>query len=281
MTSTFTPNKSIEQPASGDYVNAWAAPVNANWSDIDTALGGTTAISVTGVVAGTYTLTLSQYRPINIEFTGTISGNIVYQLPVGIGGYWTVSNATTGSFLLSFAIASGNSIVIPAGRTLISSDGAKVAIADSATYTYAAAQAAAALAAAEASAASLYAVASNGSFTATCPDISGSPTMTIYWARSGPLVSIYSNAVFPAGTSTSSQLRLTGMPGSIVPVRLQTNNTAIIGCTDNSANATAVIAIDNSGVINFNRVVGNSTTGWTSSGTKEGPSFFSYTYSLL
>ena len=29
MASTFTPNKDLEMPASGDYENAWATPLNA------------------------------------------------------------------------------------------------------------------------------------------------------------------------------------------------------------------------------------------------------------
>ena len=164
MASSFTANKGIEQPAAGDYVNAWAPPVNANWLDIDTALGGTTPISVTGVPAGTITLTLTQYRPNNIEFSGTLSGNINYQLPAGVGGTWSIKNSTTGAFTLSFSISAGNSIALPAHRTLIVSDGVTIDTADSATLVtaeaYAAAQAsaaqAAAISAAAASAASLY-----------------------------------------------------------------------------------------------------------------------------
>lgn len=134
MTSTFSVNKGLEEPASGDYVNAWATPVNANFSAIDAALGGTTSISVTGVVTPTTTLTLTQYRPPNIEFNGTLGANIAYQIPIGVGGLWTISNAATGAFTLSFSIAAGNSLVLPPGtRTLIVSDGATVALANSQT----------------------------------------------------------------------------------------------------------------------------------------------------
>ena len=138
MPSTFTTNKGIEKPASGDFVNAWAAPVNADWDDIDTALGGTATINVTGVAAGTIALTLTQYRPINIEWTGVLSGNLNYQLPTGVGGLWTLSNATTGSFSLSFSIAGGNTISLQAGgRTLIVSDGTNVALAQTLISTFA------------------------------------------------------------------------------------------------------------------------------------------------
>lgn len=129
MTSSFSVNKGLEEPASGDYVNAWATPVNQNWSALDTALGGTTDISVTGISIPTTTLTLTQYRPPNIEFTGTLSANLNYQIPIGVGGMWSINNATTGAFTLTFSIAAGNALSLAPGRTLIISDGATVALA--------------------------------------------------------------------------------------------------------------------------------------------------------
>lgn len=137
MASIFTPNKHIEEPASGDYVNAWAAPVNANWTLIDTALGGLTTISVTGVAPGNYNLTLAQYQPLNIEFTGTLSADVGYSIPAGVGGIWCVSNATTplpNDFLI-FEIAAGNSIILPPARSLIVSDGANVYLAQTLTFS--------------------------------------------------------------------------------------------------------------------------------------------------
>lgn len=129
MTSIFSTNKGLEEPASGDYVNAWATPVNSNWTAIDAALGGTTSISVTGISAPTTTLTLNQYRPPNIEFTGVLGANLTYQIPTGVGGMWSINNATTGAFTLSFSIAAGNSLTLAPGRTLIISDGVTVALA--------------------------------------------------------------------------------------------------------------------------------------------------------
>jgi hypothetical protein len=129
MSSMFTPNKGIEQPASGDYVNAWAVPLNNDWAIIDKALGGTTSISVNSVPAGTVALTLSQYQPIDIVFTGALSANLNYQIPAGVGGIWTINNATSGSFTLQFSIASGNVLNLAPGRTFIVSDGVNVGLA--------------------------------------------------------------------------------------------------------------------------------------------------------
>lgn len=153
MPDPTTPNKDLDLPVTGEYVNAWGPVVNDNFTAIDAALGGTTQISVTSVGAGIYTLTSTQYTPPNIEFTGVVSGSLNYQLPTGVGGLWTISNATTGASTLFLSIAAGNVLTIYPGRNLITSDGATISLADSATIATAAA---ATLEAAEASAAATY-----------------------------------------------------------------------------------------------------------------------------
>lgn len=142
MSSAFTPNKGIEQPAAGDYINAWATPVNQDWAIIDRALGGTQSFSVTSVPAGTISLSLAQYQPPNIEFTGTLTSALNYQIPAGIGGLWTLNNAVTVSGgSLAFSIVAGNSLTLGAGRTFVVSDGVTISIADSATAAAAVASA--------------------------------------------------------------------------------------------------------------------------------------------
>jgi hypothetical protein len=131
MSAVFTPNKNITEPASGSFNNAWATPVNSNWSILDTAFGGTTVITVTGVTSSPVPLTIAQYQPPNIEFNGTLSGNLVYQLPTGVGGIWTIFNAATGAFTLSIVPAGGSGIAIPQGqRSLIVSNGTFVGFAE-------------------------------------------------------------------------------------------------------------------------------------------------------
>ncbi len=123
----FTPNKNIDYPVAGSYNNTWAVPLQGNWLAIDTAFGGKSTISVTGIAAGTYVLTIAQYTPPNIVFGGTLGGNLVYSLPTGVGGMWSVWNSTTGAFTLTFASGGGGSLVIPQGqRVYLVCDGANV-----------------------------------------------------------------------------------------------------------------------------------------------------------
>jgi hypothetical protein len=122
--STFTPNKSLERPATGDYNNVWAPVVNLDWTAIDTALGGNTAISVTGVVAGVYVLSLAQYQPPNIIFTGVLGANLTYAVPTGVGGVWSVFNNTSGAFVLNFASSGGGFVALAQGqRSLVVCEG--------------------------------------------------------------------------------------------------------------------------------------------------------------
>lgn len=133
MTSTFTANKNIEQPASGSYNDAWAAPVNADWEIIDTAFGGVTTINVTGITAPNTVLTQTQVTPPNIEFTGTIGAQLAYYVPNGVGGMWSVYNGTSAAFPLIFGYSTlGDYFAIPSGeRGFFVGDGTNMALASS------------------------------------------------------------------------------------------------------------------------------------------------------
>ena len=137
MASTYTTNKSIEKPAYNDYASSltgWSAPINNDWDIIDAALGGVTIKNPTSV-SGTVALTASEYQKLILVFgtsltgTATITANITYTIPFGVGGNWIVYNNTTGAYTITLAQASGggSSINLPQGtRVLVFSDGTNV-----------------------------------------------------------------------------------------------------------------------------------------------------------
>lgn len=106
MTSTFSTNKSLELPANGDYVNTWNIPVNGDMSIIDAAFGGTTNLNAS---SGNATLTSTQYQKLILNVTGSISANVTYTIPSGVGGQWAVKNLTTGGYSVVIASAGGGS----------------------------------------------------------------------------------------------------------------------------------------------------------------------------
>lgn len=123
MVSTYTPNKNLELPGYNDYVDSWNTPVNADFTALDTALGGVTNLNATAV-SGDVALTSTQYRPIQIVVSGTLTANVRYLIPASVGGQWTVTNSTTGAFTLRIASAAGGSdITLPSGTTIVSCDG--------------------------------------------------------------------------------------------------------------------------------------------------------------
>lgn len=97
-----TTNKGLEQPAASS--TNWDVPLNANFGYIDSALGGTTTKSVTGIGPTPVVLTAAEYRNLGLSFSGTLTANVTYQIPSGVGGQWVVSNGTTGPYTLSIGM---------------------------------------------------------------------------------------------------------------------------------------------------------------------------------
>lgn len=131
MVSSYTPNKNLEKPGNGDYVDTWNVPVNGDMNIIDAAFGGTFGISLTNT---NVTLTQTQAQNVNINLTGLLSANVIVYFPASVAGYWIVTNSTTGSFTVTLASAGGapgTTVVARQGfATLIWSDGSNVRFAD-------------------------------------------------------------------------------------------------------------------------------------------------------
>lgn len=121
-----TTNLALNQPAYNS--SAWDVPLNANEDILDAAFGNTTSVSLTNT---NVTLTSTQMRAMRIRLTGTISANIIVTVPA-IGGRWTFTNSTSGSFTVTIASAgAGTSVVITQGySTTLYSDGTNIALAD-------------------------------------------------------------------------------------------------------------------------------------------------------
>lgn len=121
--NTSTGNLPANQVVDPAYISTpypnWSVPVNYDFGALDLALGGLVTISVTGVLTD-QTMVLSQYQPMFIVFSGTLSANIKYSLPSSVGGKWAVYNNTTGAFTLSMGSPTGpTTVTIPAGGPYI------------------------------------------------------------------------------------------------------------------------------------------------------------------
>ncbi len=130
--STFTQNLNLELPANGADPGTWDAPVNSDFTVIDTAIGGHATINVVGA-AGVVALTLTQYRNRILVFSGALTANVNYQIPSNVGGFWYIINSTTGAFTLTISSAgAGSSVVCTQGaNTIVLSDGTNILLAQS------------------------------------------------------------------------------------------------------------------------------------------------------
>jgi hypothetical protein len=125
-----TTNKDLDQPALNS--TNWDVPLNANFGVLDAALGGNTTKSVTGVGTTPVVLTTAEYQKLILTFTGTLTANVNYQIPSGVGGQWIVRNGTTGAFTVTISSGgAGTTFVAPQGfaRTVYS-DGTNIRASD-------------------------------------------------------------------------------------------------------------------------------------------------------
>ena len=134
MPSSFTTNKSLEQPANGAYIDTWNVPVNADLGVIDQAFGGATSLNAT---SGSAVLTTTQYRSLILSIAGAMASSVTYTIPSGVGGQWIVRNTTTdssgGPWTVTIISGGGGAsvVVARASASIIYSDGTNIYLADS------------------------------------------------------------------------------------------------------------------------------------------------------
>lgn len=138
--ATSTSNKSITKPAYNEYAadpTGWSGPINTNWDVIDASFGGVTVKNPTAV-SGTVNLVVADYRSAiivigaSISASAVLTANIIYTIPSGVGGVWSIFNNTTGAFTITISsLGGGTSVVLEQGATtIIYSDGTNIRIAD-------------------------------------------------------------------------------------------------------------------------------------------------------
>jgi hypothetical protein len=115
-----TNNKALNLPLLNS--SSWNTPLNENFTYIDDALGGYVTLSST---SGTTTLSASQYQPLVLVCSGSLTGNTIYEFPSTIGGQWIVYNNTSGAYTLTFRSAAGGAVTVIDQNTIstIFSDG--------------------------------------------------------------------------------------------------------------------------------------------------------------
>jgi hypothetical protein len=130
MASTFTTNKNLEEPGTGD--TNWNTPLNNNFTAIDKAFGSFVSIATT---TGNYALVTADLQNMCLKSnTSAFTGNVTYTIPAGIKGQWVVINQSAASAFTLSIVCGASSIVVDNGKTRsIYCDGSSVFYADSPT----------------------------------------------------------------------------------------------------------------------------------------------------
>ena len=139
MVSTYSPNKNLELPGNGDYVDTWNVPANSDFTVIDKAFGSTQTYTLN---SSNVTVTTSESQNLRIYLQGTLTANIIIFLPA-VGGMWIVDNETTGSFTVTVKTVAGGStgVAVSQGvRSFITANGTNVYFADDRVTPYTAPQ---------------------------------------------------------------------------------------------------------------------------------------------
>jgi Chaperone of endosialidase len=115
MANNPSPNKQLNRPDKGDL--DWNTPLNANFTSLDNILGSTVSpVNVSNV----YTLSSTDIDNMRILVSGTITADATVTLPPTYGGYWIVTNTTTGSFNVRVKVTTGaNLVTVPQGYSII------------------------------------------------------------------------------------------------------------------------------------------------------------------
>lgn len=116
MTSS-TPNLGLTLQDTGANINTWGSTLNSDvFTPIDTALGGAYAATLTNA-----DVTLSAANALNLvhNLTGTLTTNVNYIFPSGVGRTLIINNGTSGAHTVTVKSSGGTGVVVPQGVTSI------------------------------------------------------------------------------------------------------------------------------------------------------------------
>ena len=130
MANSTSANLKLTVQATGENSGTWGQITNTNLLILEQAIGGYDAVGVTsGATLAFSNGVLSNGKNQVLKLTGTITGNVNVTIPDSIEKTYTVENATTGAFTVTFKTTSGTGVTWTAtdkGTKVLYSDGTNV-----------------------------------------------------------------------------------------------------------------------------------------------------------
>ena len=130
MANSTSTNLKLTVQATGENSGTWGQFTNTNLLILEQAIGGYDAIGVTSGATLTFSNgVLSNGKNQILKLTGTITSNVDVVIPDSIEKTYTVENATTGAFTVTFKTTSGTGVTWTAtdkGTKTLYSDGTNI-----------------------------------------------------------------------------------------------------------------------------------------------------------
>jgi hypothetical protein len=108
MANNPTTNKQLNRPDYNDQ--NWNTPLNSSTTIIDQCFGTTITPAVS---TNTYTLNSTDIQNMRVNLTGTLSATGTVTIPATYGGFWIISNNTTGGsgYNVNVKVLTGSNLV--------------------------------------------------------------------------------------------------------------------------------------------------------------------------
>ena len=106
MANNPTTNKQLNRPDYNDQ--NWNTPLNNDFTIIDQCFGNTLQPSN---VANVYTLASTDLQNARINLTGTLTATGTLSIPATYGGFWIISNNSTGGYTVNIKTSTGSNLI--------------------------------------------------------------------------------------------------------------------------------------------------------------------------
>ena len=132
MVSSYSTDLKLELMVTGEKAGTWGDITNTNLNILQQAIAGYESVALNATTGATLTFSdgvTSNGKNALLNLTGTLTSSVNVVIPDGIEKTYTVKNATTGSFAVTFKTTSGTGATWAAadkGIKLLYSDGTNV-----------------------------------------------------------------------------------------------------------------------------------------------------------
>jgi hypothetical protein len=132
MASSYSTDLKLELMVTGENAGTWGDITNTNLNILQQAIAGYESVALNATTGATLTFSngvTSNGKNAVLNLTGTLTSSVNVVIPDGIEKTYTVKNATTGSFAVTFKTTSGTGATwstTDKGTKLLYSDGTNV-----------------------------------------------------------------------------------------------------------------------------------------------------------